>query len=193
METKNPITRKILKQYKISSEELITDTGNHYFIRAENIKDNQIKSLMLQIICNIMSESQIFLEDASKYTQHKNINSLIISDIPRLYKVSGMYIVFMFLKNADMPLEYKEAVKEGMIKVFNYSKGEIKKIKYFFGKAMDQSSIMELEMNLYICTILFKNKLPSPLNLALMSNFLYNSYMRFLENYDRYVKFRKTA
>ncbi len=99
----------------------------------------------------------------------------------------------MFLKNADMPLEYKEAVKEGMIKVFNYSKGEIKKIKYFFGKAMDQSSIMELEMNLYICTILFKNKLPSPLNLALMSNFLYNSYMRFLENYDRYVKFRKTA
>lgn len=193
MEIKNTITRRFLKQYQISSEELITDTGNHYFIRAENIKDNQVKTLMLQIICNIMSESQIFLEDASKYTQHKNINNLMMSDVPRLYKVSGMYIVFMFLKNTDMPLKDKEAVKEGMLKVFNYNKAEIKKIKYFFGKTIDKSSIIELEMNLCICSMLSKDKLPSPLNLALMSNFLYNSYMRFLENYDRYVKFRKTA
>lgn len=197
MENKNNLEFTIVLDYIFNREEflenLLYETGNHYFQKAEAVEDTYLKSIILQIVCVGMGEGFNFL---SKLTQYKNLNTIKLMEqenIKRIFKLTALYTYFLFSEDMDMQSDQKEKLWEAITYTFAFDKQEKKESKKL--KNIFENSILEfeLEINNYTYRSLIRDSVFNPVIIALTSNLLYNSYSGFLENFERYIKIRQLA
>ena len=156
-----------------------------FFKEAEKINQKSAYTLYIQIISSTIADGFDFVTGLLKnrnFRKNVMINEALYKDI---FKWNAFYIIAMMIKDGYY-LENKEEIKTSFFKVFKISKKGRKKLLEFLDLCEKDYQKFILKFSKYIIKkVCIKEK--SAISLALICNFFYNSYNRFISDCGDYV------
>ena len=202
MNTSNLLTRftqpKFLKKILISH--YVEDDCDDYFDRIESINDKYLRNLFLHTITIgkacvleflvLLNENKYFFNGNEIFSSQK---SAVKSASVALKWISLYHLIKFLNHNSDK--RDKNAVRAFAPQLFELSRSETSRLNRFLAFAADNETEFEIAFSKFFAASLFENghnvgkNTFSPLKLAIIDNFLYNSYNDFYNSLTGFFVF----
>lgn len=177
----------LFKQRDAIVKRCIEEESNYYFTRLEEIQDKFFASFYSQAVCCTIADAYDFFSylHSRNNVFYQNVKQLTPETGRQIYKWNAMYQTIRFVGGVDT-IKSREHI-DYMFYVFEFTSEEQEACYKFMNMYKESPACFEVEFSKKASGHLFDNTAQSPIMLAFVNNFFYNSFKEFMNAYVSYV------